>query len=379
MTDRYERNVYSPSLCITHRCNLNCTYCYQKHDDQTMNFGTAKEVLEKIFSSVPKDSTEVHIGFIGGEPLVEFELIKQICEYSWKIKRNILYLFFATTNGTLLDADMKKWLRANRRRFLLGLSLDGNKDSHDQNRSNSFDRIDIPFFIKNYPTEGVKMTVSEYSLRHLAENIKYIHSLGIKDIHGANLAEGDFDWENPELIKITAQQLKELVDFYAEKTNLPECQLLNKNLAFCEQKTISKQKYCGIGGGANFFDIDGKEYPCPYCTPMTFSQEQLEEIKSTDYSNDENFIDADCYENCYLFPICPSCAGNNFKQTGSFKKHERSKCQIAKLTALFIAELQARKIVKNASGMDDNTKYWTIEAIKKIKSLYLKEFENFLN
>ncbi len=342
-----------------------------------MSFDVAKNVIEKIFNSVPKECNDIHIGFIGGEPLLEFDLIKNICEYTWKSKRNIPYVFFATTNGSVITEEMKSWFIKNRRKFKLGLSLDGNRELHNLNRSNSFDKIDIPFFQKNFPDEALKMTLSEHSIPRLAENIQFLHSLNL-DVQGTNLAEGDFNWDDDKFVAQLSSELQKLVEFYRENPKVKVCQMFDKNLALCEQKERAKVKYCGIGHGANFFDTDGKEYPCPFCTPMTFSKEDLEKIAKTEFDKDENFVDEDCYENCYLYPICSSCAGNNFMHTGCFNKHEREKCKITKFTALFIAELQAHKIISGTDGFDKERRYWTIEAIKKIKTLYFEEFRRYL-
>ena len=200
---------YSPSVCVTHRCNLNCVYCYQKHENVSISFDTAKNVIEKIFNSVPKECRDIHIGFIGGEPLLEFDLIKDICEYTWKSKRNIPYIFFASTNGSVLTDEVKTWFVKNKRKFKLGLSLDGKRELHNKNRSNSFDSIDIPFFQKNYPDEGIKMTLSEHSIPHLAENIQFLHSLNL-DVQGTNLAEGNFNWDDDKGISKNSVRFLEM-------------------------------------------------------------------------------------------------------------------------------------------------------------------------
>ena len=168
-----------------------------------MNFDTAKECIDWIFHNIPDYATDgVEIGFIGGEPLIEFDLLKQIFSYVSSKYNDVEHIFYATTNGTLLNSEMKEWFSAHRNCFVLGLSLDGAKETHDVNRSGSFDSIDFDFFLKNWPEQGVKMTLSEYSLPRLAENIKFIHGLGFKHINGVNLAEGSFDWSKEEYIKI---------------------------------------------------------------------------------------------------------------------------------------------------------------------------------
>jgi sulfatase maturation enzyme AslB (radical SAM superfamily) len=112
---------------------------------------------------------------------------------------------------------------------------------------------------------------------------------------------------------------------------------------------------------------------------MTFSREELDDILKTDFANEDNFVDEECYKNCYIYPICPSCSGGNYKETKTFKLRNKKKCRIQKLIALFIADMEAKRIAKNPKRYDDNKLYHTIEAIKKIRELYLPEFEGFLN
>lgn len=370
---------FNPSICVTHNCNLNCTYCYQKHDATSrMTFDTAKICIDYIFQNIPDYAVDgVEVGFIGGEPLLEFNLLKQIFLYTYTNYSNIEWIFYATTNGTLLNDEMKEWFSAHRKEFVLGLSLDGTRETHNTNRSNSFDKIDIDFFLKNWPEQGVKMTLSEYSIPRLAENIKFIHSLGIRNIRGVNLAEGAFDWDDDKYIEMLIPQLSELVDFYLESDGEMINQMLDKRIAACEVKKVDKRKWCGIGTGCPFFDIDGKKYPCSFITPMTFSMDEIANIVETDFTKNENFIDDDCFNYCYIYPICPTCAGANYLKNKSFKIREKSRCKIQKLITLFAADLQAKQIVKNPKAYNDSVLYNTIEAIKKIRSLYLDEFKEF--
>ena len=370
---------FSPSLCVTHNCNLNCLYCYQKHDDTArMTIETAKNAIDWIFDHIPVGMSGVEIGFIGGEPLLEFELIKDIVVYTCSKERKDKYIFYATTNGTLLTDEVKAWFTAHKDCFVLGLSLDGAKETHNYNRSNSFDEIDIDFFLQNWPNQGIKMTLSEYSLHHLAENIKYVHSIGFKEIGGVNLFEGSFDWSHDEYIRLLVPQLNELVKFYVDNDTLALNQMFNKRLSLCEVKNRNRRKWCGIGNGANFFDIDGNMFPCPFVTPMTFTKNELSDIMKTDFTNDNNFINDDCFKNCYIYPICSTCAGANYLNNKTFKERDKRRCRIQKLISLFAADLQAKRIRKNPRIYDNDTLYHTIEAIKTIRALYLLEFKDFL-
>lgn len=236
-----KKNRFIPTLCVTHNCNLKCLYCFQKHSTDKMNFECAKKIIDWIFTHIPNNTEDIEINFIGGEPLLEFELLKNIVEYTHLKKPTEHYSFFTTTNGVLLNDKMKKWLTDHKDEFTLGLSLDGTRESHNHNRNNSFDKIDFKFFLETWPNQGVKMTLSDYSLPHLAENIKFIHSLGFKEIYGVNLFEGTFDWSSEDYIKTLVSQLKKLVAFYVENDTLIVNHMLNKQLNLCEALTKQKE------------------------------------------------------------------------------------------------------------------------------------------
>lgn len=375
--DKIKIPRYAPSLCVTHSCNLDCVYCYQNHDSSNaMSFETAKSIIDWIYEHCPDSVEKVGFDFIGGEPLLEFHLLKEVYQYACSKKWKVPLNFFATTNGTLLTEEAKSWFTAHKDSFILGLSLDGDRDTHNHNRCNSYDMIDTDFFLRNWPNQGVKMTLSDYTLPRLADNIKFIHSLGFKNIRGVNLAEGDFDWSDDKYIKILIPQLKELVEFYVESDRLVPNQMFDKPLYICEAKKREKRKWCGVGVGCPFFDVDGKMYPCAFITPMTFSNEEISDILKTDFTDDDAFIDDDCFNNCYIYPMCPTCSGANYLNNKTFKKRDKRRCRIQKLIVLFAADLQAKKIAKNPKQYDDNTLYYTIEAIKKIRSLYFGEFKN---
>ena len=68
-----EKPRFAPTLCLTHNCNLNCIYCYQKHDTQKhMSFETAKKCIDWIFSNISEEYDGVELDFSGGEPLLDF-------------------------------------------------------------------------------------------------------------------------------------------------------------------------------------------------------------------------------------------------------------------------------------------------------------------
>ena len=378
MSDLKKGIRFSPSLCVTHSCNLDCIYCYQNHDgDNRMSFETACECIDWIFANIPEDMQGVEVSFIGGEPLVEYELIKKLYEYTHtKYGDDYDYIFYATTNGALLNDEMKAWFTERKGSFVLGLSLDGLPETHNHNRSNSYGKIDIDFFQKTWPNQGVKMTISDYTLPNLAENIIYIHNLGFTEIDGVNLFEGEFDWSDEKYVKMLIPELKKLVEFYVEHDELMLDQMMGRRIDVCVDENDTKRKWCGIGTGTIFFDTDGKRYPCPFVTPMTFSEDELIEIQKTDFSNNDEFVDEDCF-NCYIHPVCPYCPGANYLTQKTFKQRDKSKCRAQKLITLYVADLLAKRLLKNKCSIPEERVYNTITAIEQIKKSFMHEFEEY--
>lgn len=241
-------------------------------------------------------------------------------------------MFFATTNGVLIHGEIQKWLRKNKKYFWVCLSIDGLPVSHNKNRCNSYEKIDIPFFKECWPTQTVKMTISKETVEHIYDNITYIHSLGF-DITGTNFAEG-IDWENDKYIGIVSEQLEKLCQYYIEHPDIKPVPLINMAIHKCEEEK-SKRKWCGCGEFMAAYETDGKKYPCTFFTPMTFDRTAMDSISEVDFKCHELFVDEECYNNCYLEPVCNSCYGANLLTNGRINKRDRSKCQLMKIRAVY--------------------------------------------
>lgn len=331
-----------------------------------MDVEKAKSIVAQHLMDLNYD--EVEIEFFGGEPFLEFETIKIVCEWVWQQNWPLKYVFFATTNGTVLDESIKSWLRIHRKEFWVSLSLDGSKIYHDINRSNSFDSIDLYFYKTCWPEQSVKMTISEATIGHIYENIVYIHSLGYR-IAGSNFAEG-IDWSDRKYLDIVSEQLEKLCDYYIKHPEIEPAPILKLPLHKCAEEHTDSFKWCGCGEYMAAYDTDGKKYPCTFFTPMTFSQEILSALSSIDFTDKTCFIDKECHQNCYIAPICNSCYGANMLANGVLNKRDRSKCELMKIRALYSAALIANKW---KDGCEDNYENsMTAKAILRINQLYNK-------
>lgn len=317
-------------LTLSEKCNLNCVYCYEHDKDHdSMDIGVAKEAIRDTFNNA-EDYDEIVINFHGGEPFAVFPLLKDICEWVWAQKWNKPYICFATTNGTLVHGEIKDWLIKNKTRCVAGLSIDGTKEMHDINRNNSFDSIDIKFFRENWPTQGIKMTISPQTLPNLAQGIMFIHSLEFEV--NSNLAYG-IDWSDKMLQKIFAEQLKLLADYYIDNPDIKPSSLFNMRMPMVGE--LNKQvfpKWCGTGEHMLNISPEGKKYPCQAFMPSV-QHENKQEMDFREIVKNSNFIDEKCIDCPVLFQ-CPTCYGMNYYSFGDIALRPKDLCEMTKIRAL---------------------------------------------
>lgn len=127
-------------LQLTQSCNLRCSYCnYTSNDgtarlhnsDNKMSWDIAKQSID-YYINKSVDSQQIVITFYGGEPLLEFELLKKCVDYSNQVFKGKRRSFHMTTNATLLDDEKAKYLNDND--FNITISIDGPKITNDKNR-----------------------------------------------------------------------------------------------------------------------------------------------------------------------------------------------------------------------------------------------------
>lgn len=328
-----------------------------------MDVRVCKNIIAKYLNTTEYD--EVEIDFFGGEPFLEFQTIKEVCEWVWSNSWRNKYVFFATTNGVVIHGEIKDWLRTHKDLFWVSLSLDGQRDSHNINRSNSFDKIDLKFFKECWPDQTVKMTISKETVNRIYDNITFIHSLGY-DIAGTNFAEG-IDWEDTKYIDIVAKELEKLCEFYIKHPDIKPVPLINMAIHKCAEKRV-KVKWCGCGEHMAAYETDGSRCPCTFITPMTFDKSILNSIRTVDFNKPELFVDEHCFNNCYLEPVCTSCYGANLLSNGNMNVRDKSKCELMKVRAVYSAALKANMILKNRLDTPENRK--AIVAIRRINELY---------
>ncbi len=331
------------TLVLTHQCNLNCTYCYEHHkNNQTMSVEKAMEIIKKeLYADDGVDTIE--FDFFGGEPLLEFDTIKNVIEQVKLLEYDKNVIFFITTNGVPLNEERKQWLRENTDYLQVGLSLDGTKEMHNKNRSNSFDLIDTDFFRTVYPEESVKMTISLETLPNLAEGVIFCHNLGFEV--SCNLAYG-IDWESEDNQLVFQQQLSKLIDFYLENPSVKPCSLLDINrIKSLADSSSTHIRYCGAGYAMRAYDCDGTFYPCQFFLPICVGDEKAKNALTLDFSTFNlrtEQVEEKC-RNCFISNACPTCYGNNYATTGDIYRRDMRLCKMNFIQFRAIAYFAAKR------------------------------------
>jgi len=173
------------NLFFTGKCNLNCRYCFVDKENQgnlTLSEASIKKSIDTLFSFPGKRKS---MTFVGGEPMMEFNLVKKTYDYALALakKKKVLLDVIVSTNGTKLDQKSLDYFSKNS--AILKISIDGNKKTHDKNRpfknmhgKSSFDSVMSN--LKKIDFKNLKVTASLVftpdSLGKLVENIKFLNS-----------------------------------------------------------------------------------------------------------------------------------------------------------------------------------------------------------
>lgn len=369
------KKVRTCTLMVTHACNLNCTYCYEHFkSERYMTKKLAHSIIDKEIAFVESSGAydSIQFDFMGGEPLMNFPLIKDVVEYVENNPPKIPYIFFATTNATLLTPEMKEWFFAHRESVWLGASCDGTEKMQSTNRGASKQQIDFDFFKRTWPLQSLHMTISRETLPNLAAGVLSMQrDMGFRV--EAALAQG-IDWTKDDAV-LYRQQLQKLGEAYLADDGIPPINLLGVTLAV--EKTsngivASQPKFCGTGTHMVTYDLDGKTYGCHLFTPVVLGDARAE-LGKFDWDNKDLFNDERC-NRCVLRKCCPTCAGFNYKYRGSLGKRDMRGCLMSLARAISACEFQIRLIANRRNELPEEDAIKAKQALEAYEILTKIDF-----
>lgn len=268
------------ALClhIAHTCNLNCSYCFASqgkyHGDRAvMSYEVGKRALDFLIeNSGTRHNLEVD--FFGGEPLMNFRVVKDLVAYARSIEKEKgkNFRFTLTTNGVLVDDDVIEW--ANRECSNVVLSLDGRKEVHDRYRvdyagNGSWEKI-VPKFQRFVEARGGKDYYMRGTFTHanpdFLNDIKQMLDLGFSELSMEPVvcAKNDPSALTDEDMETVMKQYEELAALMLQrdKEGKPFTfyhYMIDLTGGPCIYKRIS-----GCGSGTEYMAVTpwGDLYPC---------------------------------------------------------------------------------------------------------------------
>ena len=329
------------ALClhIAHTCNLNCSYCFASqgkyHGERAvMSYEVGKQALDFLMDN-SGSRRNLEVDFFGGEPLMNFQVVKDLVAYARSVEkeRGKNFRFTLTTNGVLVDDDVIEW--ANRECSNVVLSLDGRKEVHDRFRvdfagKGSWDKI-VPKFQKFVKARGGKDYYMRGTFTHanpdFLNDIKTMLDLGFNELSMEPVvcAKGDPSELTEEDFHIVAKQYEELAELMLEKDREGKPftfyhYMIDLTGGPCIYKRIS-----GCGSGTEYMAVTpwGDLYPCHqfvgeerFCLGNIRDGVTNHEIQN-EFASCNVYAHPEC-KNCWARLYCSGgCAANAYHATGS--------------------------------------------------------------
>ncbi len=242
------------TLTVTEECNFNCSYCFQNKGKRNISISTFDKALDFFFSFLAEECT---INFYGGEPLLAVDQIRHavssIVEKNKRLKKHIL--FSMTTNGSLIDDDILKFL--NQHKFLLTVSFDGLAQDISKKRD-SFDQTvaKIKELLKySYIDLETNSVFTPTTVGYLSQSIQFISELGVQNIDFSLHKVTPWDSSALSQLKEELTSLRRfLLSFYRKRGTIPLVEF---------REDIRKDIFCCFAGRDRMaITPDGKLWGC---------------------------------------------------------------------------------------------------------------------
>ncbi len=357
--DDYEKyakySVASPvkAMClnIAHDCQLRCKYCFASTGDfgkgrKLMSFETGKHAIDFLLEN-SGDRPNLELDFFGGEPLMNFKVVKQIVEYarSREVEYNKKFRFTITTNGLLLDDEKIDFI--NREMSNVVLSIDGRKSVNDYfrvlpNGMGCYDMI-LPKYKKLVDGRGDK----EYYVRGTFTNKNLDFSNDVFALYEAGfdqisiepvVGEGDeyalTEKELPAVFKEYEILAKRILDNEknGKKFNFFHF-MLDLDQGPC---AIKRLRGCGCGNDYVAITPDGDIFPCHQFVGIdeykmgnidegTFNQEM-----KADFASCHVYSKPECRKCWAKFYCSGGCNANNYQYMGDVRSAHKISCELEK-------------------------------------------------
>ena len=329
------------ALClhVAHTCNLNCSYCFASqgkyHGDRAvMSFEVGKRALDFLVEN-SGSRRNLEVDFFGGEPLMNFQVVKDLVAYARSIEqeKGKNFRFTLTTNGMLVDDDVIEF--ANKECHNVVLSLDGRKEIHDRfrvdyNGKGSWETI-VPKFQKFVEAREGKGYYMRGTFTHrnpdFLKDIEQMLDLGFSELSMEPVvcADGDPSALTEEDLPVVMEQYEKLAELMLQRDEEGKPftfyhYMIDLTGGPCIYKRIS-----GCGSGTEYMAVTpwGDLYPChQFVGEEKFKLGNIwDGVTNTDIQKEfaacNVYAHPECRD-CWARLYCSGgCAANAYHSTGS--------------------------------------------------------------
>ncbi len=349
-----KRNPVVKALClhIAHDCNLKCKYCFAEEGEyhgkrELMSLEVGKKAIDFLIkSSGARKNLEVD--FFGGEPLMNFDVVKGIVEYARSIEEEAgkNFRFTLTTNGILLNDDIMDYINKNMHNVVL--SIDGRKEINDMMRpraggQGSYDSI-VPKFQKlaesrNQTDYYVRGTFTRNNL-DFGEDVLHLADLGFKQISVepvvADPAE-DYAIKKEDLPVIFKEYEKLATDILERRKNGQWFNFFHFMIDLSGGPCLIK-RLVGCGSGTEYLAVtpNGDLYPCHQFAGIeefklgTVDEGVTNTTKSCEFENCNIYNKPECGKCWAKFYCSGGCAANAYNTHGDLITPYEIGCEMQK-------------------------------------------------
>lgn len=325
------------TIWLTTECNMKCSYCYEGNDKlkAMMDKNIANDVLQFIKDKTRTIQDSIAIIFHGGEPLLNYEVIKYIIleMEHWDIESH----FIMTTNGSKLDDEKIEFLVDHLDE--ISVSIDGNQDTQNKHRlfkdnSGSYEKIinSVKKLIKEIKGKETslraRMTITTDTCNDLYDNIKFLYNMGFKIIVPVLDNSNTADWTSEHLETIVSSIKRCYEELYLEDDLM---------ISLIEAISYKHLSDCRAGEVTMHISPIGEIYPCSYVMNNRefllgdvnngLMEDQIEKLRGINEQGTE------CRGNCAWYGLCNGtrCKLINYVQTGDYYKPSFCTCFNEKL------------------------------------------------
>lgn len=329
-------------LFVTEDCNLRCPYCYVPKSPRRLDPAMGREVVDFMLDAPPR-AKSVMICFFGGEPLLEFDTIRELIEYgeqrSQEADKRIK--FGMTTNGTLLTDEIIDF--ATEHKLTINFSMDGGPESHNANRrtvdgKGSFEFVDqaLKRLAARKYGHNVRLTFDAATVDRLFDNVQYLWDRGCGSISPQPVLSDGWTDEHLAVAKEQIERIGRGVLAEARRGKYRRIAGIHRLTQRLAKNGRRPKRACGAGSGLIAVDVEGNIYPCQRLLDhdeMRFGN--LDEVAHRDVREAWLTFDSRRLEgcdDCRVAHVCAGgCTGANYMCTGDIYRPSPLQCEFIRM------------------------------------------------